>query len=83
MTEFPTITREVKTFMVYKACPECSTKPNPGCLLVGGNYAVLTNPAKVLHHCPNCNKEYWLDAPYPKIVYEEDKNMTREQFWYD
>ncbi len=72
MTDFPTSRIEVKTYAIYKFCPECSGKPNPGCRLIFKDYK-LTMPPLWIHECTNCKKEFNLDNKYPLIVHEEIK----------
>ena len=62
---------EVKTYMVYKICPECED----GKMLYedGIGSILLTYPAQFLHRCDKCGYELTYLDRYPKIEYEEIK----------
>lgn len=52
-------------------CDKCKTEVE-----FTGN-VLMSNPAKYVHKCPNCNEEIWLEQSYPCIVYE-DKTIASD-----
>ena len=56
---------------LHYLCDDCKTELEPT------GKVLTSDPLKYVHICPKCNKEYWLEHPYPYITYE-DKTVAND-----
>lgn len=56
---------------LHYLCDDCKTE------LESTGKVLTSDPLKYVHLCPKCNKEYWLEHPYPYITYE-DKTVASD-----
>lgn len=76
MTDFPIVRVEVKTYHVYKSCPECSNVSAYGCLL---KYKCINyEHGTYLHTCEKCKKDFNLFDKHPLIVQKEMQENQNE-----
>lgn len=71
----PEIKHKAITYLTQYACDECSEKSNPGCLLNATGKSLFSYPQQYEYQCPNCEKIFFLNEYYPKILFENtDEN---------
>lgn len=66
----PEIKTQVNTYEVNAYCPECSIKPNSGCILRPTGEAFMTFDPTYQYRCENCHKLFESKKVYPRLEFE-------------